>query len=140
MVAGVLRVGILVFAASSLLHLAPPDPGREARELVSSGLGPAGIALLIFVVVILAPIGEETLFRGVLLPWLRRFLGVDAAVWVSAALFGVGHIRYGLSLSTVVVYGLVLGWARLQTGNLRASIALHMIINATVTAVALSRL
>jgi hypothetical protein len=140
MVAGVLRVGLLVFAFSSLLHLPAPDPGREARELVSGGLGPAGIALLIFVVVILAPIGEETLFRGVLLPWLRRFLGVDAAVWVSAAIFGIGHIRYGLAVSTVVVYGLVLGWARLQTGNLRASIALHMIINAMVTAVALSRL
>jgi hypothetical protein len=140
MVAGVMRAGILVFAASSLLRLSPPDPGREARELVGSGLGPAGIALLIFAVVILAPIGEETLFRGVLLPWLRRFLGVDAAVWVSAVIFGIGHLRYGLGLSTVVVYGLVLGWARLQTGNLRASIALHMIINATVTAVALSRL
>jgi hypothetical protein len=109
------------------------------RELLGAGLGPAGIALLIVAAVILAPIGEETLFRGVMLPWLRRFLGVDAAVWVSAVIVGIGHLRYGLGLSTVVVYGLVLGWARLQTGNLRASIALHMIINAMVTALALSR-
>jgi hypothetical protein len=137
--AGVMRAGILLVGLTSLLHLAPPDPGREMRELLGAGLGPAGIALLIVAAVILAPIGEETLFRGVMLPWLRRFLGVDAAVWVSAVIFGIGHLRYGLALSTVVVYGLVLGWARLQTGNLRASIALHMIINAMVTALALSR-
>jgi hypothetical protein len=139
-VAGVMRAGMLLFAFTSALHLSTPDPGREMRDLLRGGLGPVGIALLIFAAVILAPIGEETLFRGVLLPWLRRFLGVDAAVWVSAVLFGIGHIRYGLGVSTVVVYGLVLGWARLQTGNLRASIALHMIINAMVTAVALTRL
>ncbi len=140
MIAGVLRVGILLAGIGPLLRLAPPDPGRELRGLVDRGLGPGGIALLIFAAVILAPIGEETLFRGVLLPWLRRFLAPDAAVWVSAVLFGVGHLRYGFYLSTIVVYGLVLGWARLHTGNLRASIVLHMIINAVATGVALSRL
>ncbi len=140
MVAGVVRLGIILVALGPLLHISPPDPGREIQDLVARGLGPVGIAMLIFAAVILAPIGEETLFRGVLLPWLRRFLGVDAAVWLSAVLFGIGHLRYGLYLSTIVVYGLVLGWARLRTGNLRASIVLHMIINAVATAVALSRL
>ena len=140
MIAGVLRVGILLAGIGPLLRLAPPDPGRELRGLVDRGLGPGGIALLIFAAVILAPIGEETLFRGVLLPWLRRFLDPDAAVWVSAVLFGVGHLRYGFYLSTIVVYGLVLGWARLHTGNLRASIVLHMIINAVATGVALTRM
>lgn len=140
MIAGVMRVGILLSGIGPLLRIAPPDPGRELHALVERGLGPAGIALLIFAAVVLAPIGEETLFRGVLLPWLRRFLGPDAAVWVSAVLFGIGHLRYGFYLSTIVVYGLVLGWARLRTGNLRASIVLHMIINAVATAVALSRL
>jgi membrane protease YdiL (CAAX protease family) len=139
MIAGVLRVGIILMGIGSLLHIAPPDPGREIHDLVGQGLGPTGIALLIFAAVILAPIGEETLFRGVLLPWLRRFVGVDAAVWISAVIFGIGHLRYGFYLSTIVVYGLVLGWARLKTGNLRASIVLHMIINAVATAVALSR-
>lgn len=139
MIAGVTRVGIILLGIGPLLRIAPPDPGREIHDLVSRGLGPVGTALLIFAAVILAPIGEETLFRGVLLPWLRRFLGVDAAVWVSAVLFGIGHLRYGLYLSTIVVYGLVLAWARLHTGNLRASIVLHMIINAVATGVALSR-
>jgi hypothetical protein len=139
MIAGVMRVGLILSGIGPLLRLAPPDPGRELHALVDRGLGPVGIALLVFAAVILAPIGEETLFRGVLLPWLRRFLGPDAAVWVSAVLFGIGHLRYGFYLSTIVVYGLVLGWARLHTGNLRASIVLHMIINAVATGVALSR-
>ena len=140
MIAGVMRVGLILSGIGPLLRIAKPDPGRELHALVDRGLGPVGIALLIFAAVILAPIGEETLFRGVLLPWLRRFLGYDAAVWVSAVLFGIGHLRYGFYLSTIVVYGLVLGWARLHTGNLRAAIVLHMIINAVATSVALSRL
>ncbi len=140
MIAGVTRVGIILLGIGPLLRISPPDPGREIHDLVARGLGPVGMAMLIFAAVILAPIGEETLFRGVLLPWLRRFMGVDAAVGVSAVIFGIGHLRYGLYLATIVVYGLVLGWARLRSGNLRASILLHMIINAVATGVALSRL
>jgi uncharacterized protein len=140
MIAGVTRVGIILSGIGPLLRLSPPDPGREIHDLVGRGLGPVGVALLIFAAVILAPIGEETLFRGVLLPWLGRFFRPETAVWLSAVLFGIGHLRYGFYLSTIVVYGVVLAWARLHTGNLRASIVLHMIINAVATGVALSRL
>jgi membrane protease YdiL (CAAX protease family) len=54
-------------------------------------------------------------------------------------IFAVGHLRYGVFLLVIVVYGLVLGWARLKTGNLRAAIVLHMLINGVATAVALLR-
>ena len=50
----------------------------------------------------------ETLFRDVLLPWLRRFLSPDAEAWASAGIFAVGHLRYGPSVRVVVVYGLAL--------------------------------
>jgi uncharacterized protein len=129
--AGLVRVGILLSAAVPLLHLPETDPGSEIRDLVHRGLGPAGTALLVFAAVILAPIGEETLFRGVILPWLRRFLSPDAAAWASAWVFAAGHLRYGPHVLVVVVYGLTLAWARMHTGRLRAPIALHMIINAS---------
>ncbi len=135
--AGLPRVGILLAAATPLLHLPEVDPGAEIRDMLRPGAGPGGMALLFFAAVILAPIGEETLFRGVLLPWLRRFLSPDAAVWASAWIFAAGHLRYGPSVLVVVVYGLALGWARLHTGRLRAPIALHMIINGGAMAVTL---
>jgi uncharacterized protein len=139
MIAGVIRVGIVLAGLGPLLHLPRIDPSREIGDMVSRGMGPVAVGLLVFAAVILAPIGEETLFRGILLPWLRRFLHPELALWASAVLFGIGHLRYGPYLITIVVYGLVLGWARTRTGNLRASIALHMIINGVATAVALLR-
>ena len=137
--AGLPRVGILLIAAIPLFHLPQTDPGAEIRELVPSGLHPAGVALLVLAAVVLAPLGEETLFRGVLLPWLRRFLSPDAAAWASAWIFAVGHLRYGPSVLVVVVYGLALAWARIHTGRLRAPIALHMVINATALSLTLLR-
>jgi membrane protease YdiL (CAAX protease family) len=137
--AGMLRVGIVLAAVVPLLHLTQPDPGGELRELASRGLGPAGTALLAFAAVILAPIGEETLFRGVLLPWLRRFLSPDAAAWASAFVFAVAHLRYGPYVLVVVVYGLALAWARMRTGRLRAPIALHVLINAAALTITLAR-
>jgi membrane protease YdiL (CAAX protease family) len=135
--AGLVRVGIVLAAVIPLLHLPESDPGSEIRELVNGGLHPAGTALLVLAAVVVAPIVEETLFRGVLLPWLRRFLSPDAAAWASAWVFAAGHLRYGVHVLVVLVYGLVLAWARMRTGRLRASIALHMIINATALAVTL---
>ena len=35
---------------------------------------------------------EELFFRYLALGTLRRYLGVHGAVWVSAVMFGVGHV------------------------------------------------
>jgi len=53
--------------------------------------------------------------------------------------FAVGHLHYGVGAVIIFLYGLVLGWARLRMGNLRASIALHMLLNTTVCAASLLR-
>src|SRR5262249_3400573 len=135
--AGVLRVAIVLAAATSLFHLSVVDPGQRMRELLAHSPGPPGLAIIAFAVVILAPIGEETLFRGVLLPWLCRWMPPETAIWASALIFGLAHSHYGIYAFVVVVYGLVFGWARLRTGSLRAPILLHALINAVVLAVTL---
>jgi membrane protease YdiL (CAAX protease family) len=135
--AGTIRVGIVLSAATSMLRLPEVDLGNEARELVALSPGPAGIAIFVFAGVILAPVGEEILFRGVVLPWLCRWMSEEAAVWVSAVMFAAAHYRYRQYMLVVVVYGLVLGVARLRTGNLRAAMVLHAIINTVALAVAL---
>jgi membrane protease YdiL (CAAX protease family) len=137
--AGLVRVGLLLVVAIPLLHLPETDPGAEIREILRPSLPPVGVAIFAFTLVVLAPVGEETLFRGVLLPWLRGFLSPEAAAWASAAIFAAGHLRYGPYVLVILVYGLVLAWARTHTGRLRAPIALHMIVNATVVALALLR-
>ncbi len=46
---------------------------------------------LVLIVVVLAPLVEETVFRGVLYQWLRKHLPVWAAAGISAAIFAAAH-------------------------------------------------
>jgi uncharacterized protein len=131
-VAGAARAAIVISTLSSLLHI-PDHPASEVFG-VSSTWGAGGIALFVLAAVVIAPIAEECLFRGVLLPWLTTWMNPVAALWVSSFAFGVGHLYYGASVLIPTVYGVSLGWLRLRTGRLRAGIALHMLLNATATA------
>lgn len=75
--------------------------------------------------VVLAPLWEEVLFRGFLLPSLASCMPLWAAVLLSSAWFAVAHPG-SWSFRTFVFFGsLVLSAAFLRTGNLLPSILLH---------------
>ncbi|MCL4508618.1 MAG: CPBP family intramembrane metalloprotease [Chloroflexi bacterium] len=91
-------------------------------------VGAIDIALAVLVVSILAPLVEETLFRGVLYQWLHSFAGTPAAVILSAALFGGAH--FILLLTPVLfVMGCVLAVTFQVTKSLFASMLLHSVNN-----------
>jgi membrane protease YdiL (CAAX protease family) len=83
-----------------------------------------------------APLFEEVLFRGFLLPGLARSpLGGAGAVLLSALLFALPHLQYDLfDVSAVFVLGVVFGAVRLHTGSLWLPIALHAATNLLATA------
>jgi membrane protease YdiL (CAAX protease family) len=88
----------------------------------------AGMSILIALVIV-APVTEELLFRGWLLPDLKKRYGkVPALVW-SSMLFGLVHIEPSAVLYAMVG-GLVLGAVALRTKSTLASIALHAGVNA----------
>ena len=95
------------------------------------------LPLLWLAVVVAAPLFEETLFRGFLIPGLAsaRWLGAPGAALVSALLFAVLHVgQYDLfDLSFVVALGLFFAAARLATGSLVLAIWLHLINNLVST-------
>ncbi|MFN9952681.1 MAG: lysostaphin resistance A-like protein, partial [bacterium] len=62
----------------------------------------------------LAPLFEETLFRGLLLPVLGRHLGGMGAVLVSALMFALAHLSLG-ELVPLSVLGIGLGLLRWQS-------------------------
>jgi membrane protease YdiL (CAAX protease family) len=101
--------------------------------------GPTGIALGLLVYAIAAPISEEIMFRGVLLGWMRTYVSPTWAVILSSFVFSLGHLYYGAGALLIFVYALVFGWARLRTGNLRACIALHMLLNSSASLLGLLR-
>lgn len=112
---------------SSVMFAAGVSPISE-DYLTETDLTPAYLAAEFICSVILAPIGEELMFRGVI---LRRLSNVSQtfAIFVSAAIFGLMH---GNILQTILGFtlGIVLGYAAVKTGSLLLPIAGHMFINA----------
>jgi membrane protease YdiL (CAAX protease family) len=98
---------------------------------------------------VLVPVGEEWVFRGVLLGWLLSRLNngrpaptaARLAIIFSAVPFGAGHASNALfgagdfALVQVVaatVLGLVFGWLRVETRSIIAPILLHGVVNGIV--------
>ncbi len=85
-------------------------------------------AIFFFTAAIAAPLFEEFLFRGFLLPSLTRYLPVWGAVVTSSLLFAVAH----LSLSEILpltVLGIVLGIVYTRSRNLLSSMLIHSLWN-----------
>ncbi len=133
------RVGVLLPFLESVFHTrSEPGAIREIAASLDFTLG--GAALGFAVVALAAPLGEELLFRSLLLPGLLAWCTPAAAIVISAALFAVLHVpQYGIGALLIVVYGLVLGWVRLATGRLLAPVLLHVFINTVVFAAMASR-
>jgi uncharacterized protein len=94
--------------------------------------GKDSIALLLFFLTaaVAAPLFEEFLFRGFLLPSLTRYVPVWVAICLSGLLFGVAH----LSLSEIIpltTLGIILGIVYVRTKNLLAPMLLHSLWNST---------
>ncbi len=89
--------------------------------------------------VVVAPMAEELLFRGVLHGWLRSFLSTPAAIAIGAATFALCHLQYGAQIVAVFGIGCVLGWVREGSGTLRAPMAVHGAYNAVSVALGLLR-
>jgi hypothetical protein len=89
--------------------------------------------LMILMGVLLAPLVEETLFRGYLYPVLARSFGVSAGVLVTGTLFGLLHAQqlWGgwLQIALLVVVGIVFTYARAATGTVLTSYLLHLSYN-----------
>jgi membrane protease YdiL (CAAX protease family) len=120
----------VVALVSWVLQLVWSDPGGS-NPLLELVLGSSdGWALLAFALtaVVLAPLFEETLFRGLLLPVLGRHVGGVWAVLVSALMFAIAHLSLG-ELVPLSVLGVGLGLLRWQSGRLAASVCLHALWN-----------
>jgi len=97
-------------------------------ELVLTTTNPWALLLFSITAMVLAPLFEETLFRGVLLPVLGQRYGGFWGVVISALVFGIAHLSLG-ELPALFVLGLGLGWLRLQSGRLGPSVLMHGLWN-----------
>lgn len=123
------RVMVVTLLLQHSLEGSLPQEINPIETLFSLGLDSAGQNLLFLNTVILAPITEEILFRGLLFPALCLWIPPGWALVGSSALFALMHSYYGVGILLIFAYGMVFGWARWVSGGLRASILLHSGVN-----------
>jgi membrane protease YdiL (CAAX protease family) len=129
------RAGFVLVAVDTLFLGGAGKPPDALEGFASTLHGPAGVVLFVLVVAALGPVAEEIVFRGLLLPRLAARIGRGGALAATSLIFGAMHANYGIYAPLTVVLGWTLGWSRLASGDLRAPIALHMLLNGAVSAV-----
>jgi membrane protease YdiL (CAAX protease family) len=90
--------------------------------------------------VILAPVFEELVFRGLLFAILRRKFRFLPAALISAAIFGLAHGYGVVGLVSVCWSGVLWAWIYEKTGSLGPSILAHAINNLLVCVAVMSLL
>ncbi|WP_320676443.1 CPBP family intramembrane glutamic endopeptidase [Prochlorococcus sp. MIT 1300] len=97
-------------------------------ELVLNSKDPLALFLLVVTTVLLAPLFEEIIFRGVLLPVLAKSFGQFWGVVTSALIFAMAHLSVG-ELAPLMVLGIGLAMLRLSSGRLFPCVLMHALWN-----------
>lgn len=85
-------------------------------------------ALLAIAAVVVAPLVEETIFRGFIYGVLKRFTDIPFAAMGSALLFAIVHLHVGSALPLFVL-ALSFCWAYERTGCLLVPVFMHAFFN-----------
>lgn len=102
--------------------------GNPLLEIILRSEDNLTISVLFVMVAVLAPVFEETLFRGFFLTSLTRYLPTWGAIVVSGGLFALAHLNLS-DILPLTVLGIVLGFVYTRSHNLLSSILLHGIWN-----------
>ena len=123
--------GLLVTIPASAVYASIVGPGANSTVgRVFGGLRAAWPwALAVFlIVVVVAPLCEEIIFRGLLWGALDRRWGQWVAVVVSTVVFALAHLEFTRAPLLVVV-AIPIALARWHSGGLLASIVAHQVTN-----------
>jgi len=105
-----------------------PGFGSQESHVPLFGTNPLDIALAFLVLVVIAPVIEEIIFRGFIL----QTLNVKTKTWIAslgaALFFGVAHFEFQV-LGVLTLIGLILNGLFLRSRSLIPSIIFHMLNN-----------
>lgn len=124
----------LVFTPLALL-LGVEESPQTLTEVIPAVQGLALKAVLMVSLALVAPVIEETMFRGILYLVIERRRGTRAAVWISSAVFSLFHLvgiggsdplkSAALVIPLFFVVGMVLAVQRQRHGRLGVPIFTH---------------
>ena len=129
---GIAALVVLIAAGDTLLYLTgrdlvTPFQLQSYTTAAAAGWLPAMFAAAI----VIAPAGEEAMFRGFLFRgWVRSPRSVWPAIVVISILWAMLHIQYDWTgVLQIFIVGLFLGWMRWRSGSLVLPFLLHALFN-----------
>jgi membrane protease YdiL (CAAX protease family) len=136
---------IIVFAVVMLLQylcilmlnkFGWPVEDQAAVKLVTDAKSLWTVVYLGVFAVVIAPVAEEFIFRGMLYPFVKQLGFPKLALFGTSLLFALIHADKAIFIP-LFVFALALTWLYEQTDNLLAPITAHALFNATNLAVLL---
>lgn len=123
-----LGIAAAFFISCALTLLPLPESLMEAYMESSQGLTSGSLPVIFISTVIVAPIVEEVVFRGLVLSRLKKAMNVWVAVVISSLLFGLMHAQL-LWVIYAFALGMLLAIVAERLNSIGASIILHMAFN-----------
>jgi membrane protease YdiL (CAAX protease family) len=130
-----IAIGLLVVilaAAETLTYLFGFDIETEFdRDLFVQAKATGTLPLLWYTLVVVAPLGEEMMFRGFLQRgWVRTQRDAIPAVVVISAIWASLHTQYDwYGMLQIFELGLLFGWVRQWSGSTLLTILMHALAN-----------
>jgi membrane protease YdiL (CAAX protease family) len=124
MVAGLLFAFALIGFGSGLLigYLPTADAIPEVGDDLTPGIGMA------LTIIVIAPVLEEWLFRGLLLEQLLATRSERKAIVIASLIFGISHLIPAHAVGAAIV-GLGLGYLYVRTRSLLLVTLMHLFLN-----------
>ena len=121
---------LLSFVVAAASQLFPPKKELPVEQIMHDH---RAAILFMVMAVLVAPVVEETLFRGFLYPVAARSFGVPAGIVITGTLFGLLHasqLSGGPWLVVLIIFvGCVFTWIRAKTDTVLASFIVHTAYN-----------
>lgn len=103
-------------------------PGEVGDPMQLLPQGAIGMTFIVLTTVVLAPLAEEAIFRGVLLPSLHDRWGRAAAMSVSSVVFAATHV-VPITIPPLFAFALMLSWVFVRSRTLWTAIIAHAVFN-----------
>jgi membrane protease YdiL (CAAX protease family) len=123
-------ISLLVFGLTSVIQTPENTPIEQVFKFKQTAM------LFVVTAVLVAPLAEETIFRGYLYPMFARWFGVVPSVVITGVLFGLMHgPQLGGAKSLIAVMslvGIIFTAVRARTGTVFASYLMHLGYNSLI--------
>lgn len=125
----------LAILIAAMIAIISPATMENYNEMMETALGGSQMLALV-AAVILAPVNEECIMRGLILKNLQRFFSTPVVVIVQAVLFGIFHANWVQGIYVIPI-GAALGYVAVRSRSVIPCIFMHLFYNSLSFAAAM---